>query len=104
MPGEKTDVLILGCGLGGSTVAARLAGQVRKHANIRAIERRRNLQLPAAFQWGMMGWRKPSEVQRSLRPLVRKGIDLVNHSLDKLIIQERIGLTNTGDHAHDHVT
>ncbi len=103
MPSQKTNVLILGCGLGGSTLAVRLAGKVRKHANIRVIERRQNLQLPAAFQWVMMGWRKPSEVQRSLRPLARKGIDLVNDSVEKISIQKKIVKTKTGDYSYDHL-
>src|SRR5438445_10844209 len=97
MPSQKTNVLILGCGLGGSTLAVRLAGKVRKHANIRVIERRQTLQLPAAFQWVMIGWRKPSEAERSLRPLPGKLIYLVTDSMEKSSYQHNGDKTTTGD-------
>ena len=103
MPGRKTKVLILGCGLAGSTLAVRLARKARKYAQIRVIEPKQNLQLPAAFQWIMMGWRKPAEVQRSLRPLARKGIDLVNDSVEKINIQKKIVKTKAGDYSYDHL-
>jgi len=103
MPSEKAKVLILGCGLAGSTVAVRLAGKVRKRASIRVIEPKQNFQLPASFQWVMMGWRRPSEVQRSLRPLARKGIDIVNDSVEKVSIQKKIVKTKTGEYSYDHL-
>jgi len=103
MPSEKAKVLILGCGLAGSTVAVRLAGKVRKRASIRVIEPKQNFQLPASFQWVMMGWRRPSEVQRSLRPLARKGIDIVNDSVEKISIQKKIVKTKTGEYSYDHL-
>src|SRR5713101_332639 len=103
MPGEKTKVLILGCGLAGSTVAVRLASKARKHAQIRVIERKQNFQLPASFQWVMMGWRKTAEVQRSLRPLIRKGIDLVTDSVEKINIHKKNVKTKTNDYSYDHL-
>ena len=103
MPSEKAKVLILGCGLAGSTVAVRLARKVRKRASIRVIEPKQNFQLPASFQWVMMGWRRPSEVQRSLRPLARKGIDIVNDSVEKVSIQKKIVKTKTGEYSYDHL-
>ena len=103
MPSEKAKVLILGCGLAGSTAAVRLAGKVRKRASIRVIEPKQNFQLPASFQWVMMGWRRPSEVQRSLRPLARKGIDIVNDSVEKVSIQKKIVKTKTGEYSYDHL-
>ncbi|HZD12120.1 MAG TPA: FAD/NAD(P)-binding oxidoreductase, partial [Candidatus Binatus sp.] len=102
-PAKKTDVLILGCGFAGSTVAAKLAEKTRKHALIRVIDRKQVFQVPASFQWIMMGWRKPSEVQRSLRPLARKGIEVVNDSIEKVNLQKRIVKTSQNQFSYDHL-
>ena len=99
----KTNVLILGCGFAGSTVASILAKSTRKKANIRVIERKENFQVPASFQWVMMGWRRPSEVQRSLRPLARKGVDVVHDTITKINLQKSIVRTGNGEYEYDHL-
>ncbi len=103
MAPEKTRVLILGCGFAGSTVAARLADKAKKKAEIQVIERKLSFQLPASFQWVMMGWKKPSEVERSLRPISRKGVEIINDTVEKIDVKRRTVNTSTDDYPYDHL-
>ncbi len=71
-------VLVLGCGIGGFTVAGDLAKQARKQASITVVERKETVQFPPSYPWLMMGWRQPRQVQRSFSALTRKGVKVVN--------------------------
>jgi sulfide:quinone oxidoreductase len=80
----KNNVLILGCGIGGSVVVGELAKRARKQASITVVERKETVQFPPSFPWVMMGWRQPRQVQRKLSVLSKKGVKIVNGTLKSI--------------------
>ncbi len=85
----KNNVVILGCGVGGLTVAGRLAQKVGKQASVTVVERKPSFQFPPSFPWVMMGWRQPRQVQRSLSFLSRKGVKLIEDTVRMIDVRKK---------------
>ncbi len=47
-------------------------------AEVTLIERKKTFQFPPSYPWLMLGMRKPEQTEKSLTPLSRKGIKVVN--------------------------
>jgi sulfide:quinone oxidoreductase len=71
-------VLVLGGGVGGLVASNSLKERLGRNVKVTLIERKKNFQFPPSYPWLMLGMRKPEQVQRSLSPLKRKGIDVIN--------------------------
>lgn len=71
-------VVILGGGAGGLVAANRLKRILGDRIDVLLIDRRREHIFYASFLWLMVGKRKPSDIQRHLSLLKKKGIDVVH--------------------------
>ncbi len=72
------QILVLGGGVGGLVTSNTVKKAVGGKAVVTLIERKKTFQFPPAYPWLMLGMRKPEQVEKSLSPLGRKGISVVN--------------------------
>jgi sulfide:quinone oxidoreductase len=72
------QVLVLGGGVGGLVVSNSVKRKVAGKAEVTLIERKKTFQFPPSYPWLMLGMRKPEQTEKSLSPLNRKGIKVVN--------------------------
>ena len=96
-------MLILGCGVGGLVVASELAKRTRKKASITVVDRKSTFQFPPSYPWVMMGWRQPKQVQRSLSPLARKGIKIIQENVKSINTKAKKVETETSALNYDHL-
>ena len=99
----KNNVLILGCGVGGLTVAGELAQKARKQASITVVERKTSFQFPPSFPWVMMGWRQPRQVQRNLSSLARKRIKIIHENVRTIDTKAKRVETDTATLNYDYL-
>jgi sulfide:quinone oxidoreductase len=74
---KRESVLVLGGGVGGLVASNVLKRELGSRAEIRLIERKKVFQFPPSYPWLMLGMRDSDQVQKSLDPLMKKGIDVV---------------------------
>ncbi|HLA48123.1 MAG TPA: FAD-dependent oxidoreductase, partial [Nitrospinota bacterium] len=72
------NIVILGGGVGGLVAANRLRQSLPQGHKIIIIERESLHTFAPSFLWVMTGVRKPEEVTREVRQLVRDDIDVVH--------------------------
>ncbi len=99
MPGKT--VLILGGGVGGLVAAHRLRPALPRDHRVILIERERHHLFQPSLLWVAVGERRPEQIQRPLDRLTRKGIELVNATVETFDPPRRVvtagGREYTGD-------
>ena len=99
MPGKTA--LILGGGVGGLVAAHRLRRALPLDHRVILIERERHHVFQPSLLWVAVGDRRPEQIQRPLERLARKGVELVNATVEALDPARRVvtagGREYTGD-------
>lgn len=75
---NSKTVVILGGGVGGLVVGNELRRLLAREHRIVLVEKNSQHAFAPSFLWLMTGDRKPAEITREVRQLVRSGIDLVH--------------------------
>jgi sulfide:quinone oxidoreductase len=99
---DKT-VLVLGCGVGGLVASNSLKAKLRTQVKVKLIERRKEFQFPPSYPWLMLGMRKPEQVQRSLSPLKKKGIEVVNDEVVSIDAEKKMVKTQSNEFSFDYL-
>src|SRR3989339_325938 len=74
---NNKTIIVLGGGTGGLVVANDLRRALPENHNIVLFEKTAEHAFPASFPWLMTGLRKPNEITRQVRALIRPGIKLI---------------------------
>ena len=94
-------VLILGGGVGGLVAADRLRRTLPREHRVMLIERERQHLFQPSLLWVAVGDRRPEQIQRPLDRLARKGVELVNGTVEAIDPPRRVvtagGWEYTGD-------
>jgi sulfide:quinone oxidoreductase len=77
-------VVVLGGGVGGVVAARRLRQRLRDRDRVVLVDREPNHLFQASLLWLLIGKRRPSEIQRPLARLERKGIEVVTGAVTEL--------------------
>jgi sulfide:quinone oxidoreductase len=96
-------VLVLGGGVGGLVASNSVKAKLGRQVNVRLIERKKDFQFPPSYPWLMLGMRKPEQVQRSLSPLEKKGIDVVNDEVVSIDAGKKTVKTKSDEFACDYL-
>jgi sulfide:quinone oxidoreductase len=96
-------VLILGGGVGGLVASNSLKKRLGRRVQVTLIERKKNFKFPPSYPWLMLGMRKPEETERSLSPLQRKGIDVVNAEVTSIEVAKKLVRTGNDEFSFDHL-
>ena len=77
--GGKT-ILILGGGIGGIVTANQLRKYLPRQHRIVLVERNEQHAFAPSFLWLMIGDRRPEQITRPLRQMVRRGVEVIHAS------------------------
>ena len=94
------NVVILGAGFGGLTVAQRLAGATDHH-QVTLIDRRSKFMMGLAKLWILVGRREPVEGQRRLAQLRAGAVRFVKAEVEAIDLENREVRTGAGRFGYD---
>lgn len=97
------NILVLGGGAGGLVVANELRKRLGKEHKIILIDKNTKHIFNSSFVWVLMGWREPSQVQKSLEKLNKKKIEYVNAEILQIDPANRLVKTSVQDFAYDYL-
>lgn len=80
----RASILILGGGVGGTTVATGLRRQLSSEHGITLVERAERLFLGASLLRVIVGERRPEEIVRPVAGLSRSGVEIVNADVERI--------------------
>jgi len=82
-------ILILGGGIGGIVAARELRKHLNAHHRIILVDKSAIHSLPASYLWVMVGWRKPSAIQKPLSLLEKYGIEFHHATVQTIDLNHR---------------
>lgn len=89
MPSE-TNVVVLGCGMGGFTVSNLISKQVGRSAIVTIVDQKKRIAFAPAFHWLVFGWRQPGKIGREPTNLSKKkNVRMVNDRVEKIDLKGR---------------
>ena len=98
----KSNILVLGCGLGGFGAASLISKQVGTSGTVTIVEPRPRIPFPPTFPLITFGWRKPEKIQKGLKTLARrKNIRMVEEKAEKIDINSRTVRTPSQELSYD---
>jgi sulfide:quinone oxidoreductase len=102
MASGKT-VLVLGAGIGGIVAAMRLRRLLSHEHRVVLVEKEANHVFSPSFLWLMIGERRAGEISRPLAALRRRGIELVQGTIERIDPVERRVRVNGSELAGDYL-
>ncbi len=85
-----TTTIILGGGVGGLTAANELRQLSSAEHRVVLIERQRDYLFTPSLLWAMVGTRRADRIARPLGDLLRRGVELVHASVERIDPEKRI--------------
>jgi sulfide:quinone oxidoreductase len=96
-------ILILGGGVGGIVTANTLQGLLDSKHTITVVDRQvQNVYAPSLI-WVMVGWRRPEQITRDLRYLVRPEVEVVEAAAQEIDLDGQKVKTNGSDLPYDYL-
>jgi sulfide:quinone oxidoreductase len=86
---NPVTVVVLGGGIGGVVAARRLRELLDADARVVLVEREPLQSFPPSYTWVMTGKRRPEAITRDLRRLRRKGIEVLEGSVETIDFDAR---------------
>ena len=77
-------VMVLGGGIGGVTAATRLRRLLAREHRVVLIEREAEHLFQPSLLWLMLSWRTPTQIQRPIARLARRGIEVVRGAVEHI--------------------
>jgi len=81
---QGKTVLVLGGGIGGTVAATRLRRMLPREHHVVLIERQSRLVFSPSFLWIMTGQRSADQISRPMRALARRGIELIQGTIERI--------------------
>jgi len=86
---DQKMALVLGGGVGGLAAANRLRKLLPSRHRVVLVDRERDVLFQPSLLWLAVGDRAPSDIQRSLRSLARKGVEVVTGPIERIATATR---------------
>ena len=96
-------ILILGGGVGGITTANALREQLAPEHRIVVVDKRAEYVFTPSLLWVMVGWRRPEQITKDLRRLVRPGVEVVQAEAREIDLDGGRVKTTAGDWSYDYL-
>jgi len=102
MTSAKT-ILVLGGGVGGIVAAARLRRLLAPEHRVVLVEREAEHVFSPSFLWLMLGERSPDQISRPMGALAKRGIELIQGSIERIEPAARAIRVNGADITGDYM-
>ena len=96
-------VVILGGGVGGTVTANALRQQLDTDHRVVVVERGDEYVYTPSLLWVMVGWRKPRQITKDLRRLLRPGVEVLQGEVQEIDPDGQRVRTSGGELAYDHL-
>ncbi|OLE58589.1 MAG: hypothetical protein AUG17_07250 [Crenarchaeota archaeon 13_1_20CM_2_53_14] len=97
-----SNIVVLGCGLGGLKVSGLVSKQLGRSGTVTIVEPRAKIPLPSSLPWLAFGWREPNSILKDLKSLAnRKNVRLVAEKVEKINVAGRIIKTQSHEILYD---
>jgi sulfide:quinone oxidoreductase len=96
-------IVILGGGVGGQVAANALRQLLPREHRVVVVERDTNHAFAPSFLWLMTGDRRPGQIVRPVRSLLRRGVELVISPVQRIDVPRARVETVAGELAYDHL-
>jgi sulfide:quinone oxidoreductase len=100
---SSNRIVILGGGVGGLVAANELARLIPREHRVILIERSETHAFAPSFLWVLTGDRKPAQVVRPLRSMVRPGVEIVQAEAQAIDLAAGSVQTDGESFAYDHL-
>jgi sulfide:quinone oxidoreductase len=97
------QILVLGGGVGGLVSSNLVKKSLGTKADVTLIERKKTFQFPPSYPWLMLGMRKPEQTEKSLSPLGRRGIKVVNDEVLSIDVTGKTIKTRNDGYSYDYL-
>jgi len=101
MDGKR--ILILGGGVGGIVTANTLQGLLDSKHTISVVDRQLQYVYAPSLIWVMVGWRRPEQITRDIRFLVRPEVEIIKAAAQEIDLADQKVKTSSGDLAYDYL-
>ena len=88
-------VVILGGGIGGLVAANELRRRLPREHKVVLVEKNSEHAFPPSFLWLMTGRRQPNQIIRTVRSLVRSGVEVIQAEVKSIDIPNRSVVTSS---------
>ena len=96
-------VLVLGGGVGGIVTANALRQRLGSEHRIVVVDKRGEHVYSPSLLWVMVGWRRPGQITKDLRRLLRPGVELLRAEVQEINVDNQWVRTSDGELAFDHL-
>ncbi|EQB65740.1 MAG: FAD-dependent pyridine nucleotide-disulfide oxidoreductase [Thermoplasmatales archaeon I-plasma] len=100
---DQKEIIVLGGGIGGLAAANIIASRLKGRGKVTLVERKQYFQFPPSYPWLMIGKRKPDQVQKDLKALKEKGINVINEDITAIDPEKKVVKTTTSELSGDFV-
>ena len=100
---NEATVVVLGGGIGGVVAARRLRELLDADARVVLVEREPLSSFPPSYTWVMTGKRRPQAITRDLRRLRRKGIEVLEGSVETIDFDARRVIVAEEEFRYDYL-
>ncbi len=101
MPSKS--IVILGGGVGGMSAANELRKRLDIEHRVVLVEQNAEHAFAPSFLWLMTGDRKPEQVHRPITDLLRRGVDFVHASAERVDLPRRRVITTNGEFSFNYL-
>lgn len=96
-------IVVLGAGPGGLVAANELRRRLPHPHRVVLVEKNARHAFPPSFLWLMTGDRRPEQITRDVRQLVRPGVDLIEAEAQAIDLTLRRVETSAGAYGYDYL-
>ena len=84
------NIVVLGCGVGGFTLANLVSKQAGSSAMVTIVESKKKIAYAPALQWLIFGWRQSEKIQREPTKLSKKkNVRIINDKVERIDLKGR---------------
>jgi sulfide:quinone oxidoreductase len=96
-------VLVLGGGIGGIVTANELRDRLASEHRVVVVEKRADYVFTPSLLWTMVGWRRPEQITKAVRRLVRPGVEVKEAQVQAIDVESSRVRTGSGELDYDYL-
>jgi sulfide:quinone oxidoreductase len=99
----RKTILILGGGVGGIVTANALRERLDPEHRVVVVDKHAEYVFTPSLLWLMVGWRRPGQITKDLRRLVRPGVEVLKAEVQEIDPERAVVRAGGDELAYDHL-